>query len=114
MRPLELQVGDHVQLRISPIEGVIRFGVRDKLNPGYIRSFQILEKVRDLAYCLSPQLSLTRVYDVFHVSYLKQAHDSVLPSLKLSHKAFHNNLIVEPICIFDSLFSGMGNMYFKF
>jgi hypothetical protein len=29
-RPLEFEVGDHVYLRVSPIEGVKRFGVKGK------------------------------------------------------------------------------------
>ena len=32
-RSLEFQVGDHVFLRVTPTKGIIRFGVRGKLNP---------------------------------------------------------------------------------
>ncbi|GJW00917.1 putative reverse transcriptase domain-containing protein [Tanacetum coccineum] len=42
-KPLKLQVGDHVMLKVSPRKGVIRFGKRGKLNPRYIRPFKILE-----------------------------------------------------------------------
>ncbi|GJT23820.1 putative reverse transcriptase domain-containing protein [Tanacetum coccineum] len=32
-KPLELQVGDRVMLKVSPCKGVIRFGKRGKINP---------------------------------------------------------------------------------
>jgi hypothetical protein len=43
-RPLEFKVGDHVYLRVSPMKGVKRFGVKGKLAPHYIGPFPILEK----------------------------------------------------------------------
>jgi hypothetical protein len=41
-RPLQFEVGDHVYLKVSPIKGVKRFGVKGKLSPRYIRPFPIL------------------------------------------------------------------------
>ena len=32
-KPLEFEVGDHVFLKVSPTKGVVRFGVKGKLNP---------------------------------------------------------------------------------
>jgi hypothetical protein len=43
-RPLEFEVGNHVYLRVSPMKGVKRFGVKGKLAPRYIGPFPILEK----------------------------------------------------------------------
>jgi hypothetical protein len=43
-RPLEFKVGDHVYLRVSPMKGVKRFGMKGKLSPRYIEHFPILEK----------------------------------------------------------------------
>ncbi|GKA58666.1 putative reverse transcriptase domain-containing protein [Tanacetum coccineum] len=45
-KPLEIQVGDHVMLKVSPRKGVIRFGKQGKLNP---RTFHI----SNLNKCLS-------------------------------------------------------------
>nr|GEX50092.1 putative reverse transcriptase domain-containing protein [Tanacetum cinerariifolium] len=39
-KPLEFQVGDRVVLKVSPWEGVARFGKRGKLNPRYIGPFK--------------------------------------------------------------------------
>jgi hypothetical protein len=41
-RPLEFKVGNHVYLRVSPMKGVKRFGVKGKLEPRYIGPFPIL------------------------------------------------------------------------
>jgi hypothetical protein len=43
-RPLEFEVGDHVYLRVSPMKGLKRFGMKGKLAPRYIRPFPILDK----------------------------------------------------------------------
>jgi hypothetical protein len=71
-RPLEFEVGNHVYLRVSPMKGVKRFGVKGKLAPHYIRPFPILEKCGTVAYKLDLPPSLTGVHDIFHVSQLKK------------------------------------------
>jgi hypothetical protein len=43
-RPLEFDVGNHVYLKVSPMKGVKRFGVKGKLAPRYIGPFPIPEK----------------------------------------------------------------------
>jgi hypothetical protein len=69
---LEFKVGDHVYLRVSPMRGVKRFGVKGKLSPRYIGLFPILEKCGSVAYKLDLPPSLARVHDIFHVSQLKK------------------------------------------
>ena len=49
-RPLAFQIGDHVYLRVSPMKGVQRFGVRGKLAPCYVGPFPIIEQCRPVAY----------------------------------------------------------------
>jgi hypothetical protein len=84
-RPLEFEVGDHIYLRVSPMKGVKRFGVKGKLASRYIGPFPILEKCGTLAYKLDLPPSLAGVHDTFHVSQLKKclkAHvDVVLPKV---------------------------------
>jgi hypothetical protein len=70
-RPLEFEVGNHVYLRVSPMKGVKRFGVKGKLAPRYIRPFLILEKCGSVAYKIDLPPSLAGVHDIFHVSQLK-------------------------------------------
>ena len=52
-QPLEFEVGDHVFLKVMPKRGVVRFGKRGKLSPRFIGSFEILERVRTIAYQLA-------------------------------------------------------------
>ncbi|CAA0817652.1 Unknown protein, partial [Striga hermonthica] len=65
-------VGDHVFLKVSPMGGVIGFGKKGKLRPRYIRPFEILDRVGDLAYRLALPPDLSGVHDVFHVSMLQR------------------------------------------
>ena len=55
-----------------PKRGVIRFEKWGKLSPRYIGPFEILERVSTVAYRLALPLSLSGVYEVFHVSMLRK------------------------------------------
>jgi hypothetical protein len=72
-QPLEFEVGDHVYLKVSPMKGVKRFGMKGNLTPHYIRSFPILEKFGTVAYKLELPPSLAGVHDIFHVSQLERS-----------------------------------------
>jgi hypothetical protein len=65
-------VGDFVYLKVAPIKGIKRFGVKGKLAPRYIGSYQIQARRGEVAYQLSLPESLSAVHDVFHVSQLKK------------------------------------------
>ncbi|XP_057471062.1 uncharacterized protein LOC130759863 [Actinidia eriantha] len=71
-RPLSFDVGDHVFLKISPRRGLTRFGHGGKLSPCYIGLFDIIEKIREVAYRLALPPRLSGIHDVFHVSMLKK------------------------------------------
>ena len=59
-------------LKISPTRRVIRLGVSEKLSPRYICPFEILERVREVAYILALPPSLEGVHIVFYVSQLRR------------------------------------------
>jgi hypothetical protein len=65
--PLEFEVGVHVYLRVSPMKGVRRFGIKGKLAPRYVGSYPILEKFGSLAYQVELPSSLAGMHNVFHV-----------------------------------------------
>jgi hypothetical protein len=71
-RTSEFEVGDHVYLRVSPMKGVCRFGIKGKLAPRYIGLYPILEKYGPLAYRVELPSRLIGVHNVFHVSKLKR------------------------------------------
>jgi hypothetical protein len=52
-RELSFKVRDFVYLKVSPIRGVRRFGVKGKLAPRYVGPYQILAKRGEVAYQLS-------------------------------------------------------------
>jgi hypothetical protein len=47
---LSFEVGDYVYLKVSPIRGIKRFGVKGKLAPRYIRLYQIQARRGEVAY----------------------------------------------------------------
>ncbi|WVZ75876.1 LOW QUALITY PROTEIN: hypothetical protein U9M48_023897 [Paspalum notatum var. saurae] len=71
-RPLAFEGGDHVYLRVSPMKGVHRFGVKGKLAPRYVGPFKVTERCGSVAYRLELPPHLAAVHDVFHVSQLKK------------------------------------------
>jgi hypothetical protein len=71
-RELSFEVGDYVYLKVSPIKGTKRFGVKGKLAPRYIVPYQIHARRGEVAYQLSLPENLSAVHDVFHVSQLKK------------------------------------------
>jgi hypothetical protein len=62
-QPLYFLVGDYVYLKVSPMKGVSRFGVKGKLAPRYIGP---------VAYRLQLPETLYAVHNVFHMSQLKK------------------------------------------
>ncbi|GJT31781.1 hypothetical protein Tco_0922200, partial [Tanacetum coccineum] len=102
-KPLEFQVGDRVMLKVSPRNGVIRFGKRGKLNPWYIGPFKILKRIGPMAYKLELPEELSNVHNTFHISNLKKClsdESLVIPmkELRLDDKL---NFVEEPVEIMD-------------
>jgi hypothetical protein len=50
----------HLYLRVSPMKGMERFGVKEKLAPRYIGPFHILKKCGTVIYKLEIPLLLAR------------------------------------------------------
>jgi hypothetical protein len=84
-RPLQFDVGDHVYLKVSPMNGIKRFGVKGKISPHYIEPFSILEKCGLVVDKLELPPSLVGVHDIFHISQLnkclKAPVDVILPEV---------------------------------
>ena len=70
-KSLQFEVGDHVYLRVSPTKGVQRFGLKGKLVPCYIGTFEILEICGPVAYRIPLPSRLAAVHDVLNNKTLK-------------------------------------------
>ena len=62
------EIGDRAYLRVSPLRGVKRFGVKGKLAPRFVGPYRILEHMGEVAYKLELPEGLSGVHDVFHIS----------------------------------------------
>ena len=51
-RSIEFEVGDYEYLKVSPMKGVQRFGVKRKLAPRYVGQYKIIEQSGRVAYKL--------------------------------------------------------------
>jgi hypothetical protein len=71
-RDLSFEIRDFVYLKVSPMRGTRRFGVKGKLAPRYVGPFKIIDCKGDVAYQLKLPPQLSEVHDVFHVSRLKK------------------------------------------
>jgi len=71
-RLLEFEVGDFVYLKVSPMKGVNRFGVKRKLAPRYVGPYRIIEKSGKVAYKVQLPREMRAIFPVFHVSQLKK------------------------------------------
>ena len=67
-RPLTFEVGDYVYLKVSPMKGVQRFGVKRKLAPRYVGPYQTIERKGNVAYKLQLPLEMSTILNVFYVS----------------------------------------------
>ena len=71
-RDLAFEKGDLVYLKVSPLRGTKRFGIKGKLAPRYIGPFEITGRRGEVAYELELPSKLADVHNVFHVSQLKK------------------------------------------
>nr|GEZ84329.1 hypothetical protein [Tanacetum cinerariifolium]GFA53327.1 hypothetical protein [Tanacetum cinerariifolium] len=71
-RPIEFNVGNFVMLKVSPWKGVLRFKIKGKLSPRFIRPFKFLKRVGEVAYVLELPKEIRDIHNTFHVSYLRK------------------------------------------
>ena len=61
-----------VFLKVSQWKKVLRFGRKGKLSPRFIGPYEVIERVRPVAYRLALPSELKRIHNVFHVSMLRR------------------------------------------
>ena len=98
----ELQVGEHVFVKVKPIKSSFKLGSCAKLAPMYCGPFEILGRVGPVAYQLALPHNL-RIHNVFHISILKKyVHDAThvinWNVIQVEHEGYFH---MEPECILD-------------
>ncbi|XP_027109339.1 uncharacterized protein LOC113759971 [Coffea eugenioides] len=73
-KDLEFAVGDQVFLKITPLKMSLMTGKGKKLQPRFVGSYKILQRVGNVAYKLELPPNLSWIHNVFHVSMLKKYH----------------------------------------
>ncbi|KAK1632274.1 hypothetical protein QYE76_006589 [Lolium multiflorum] len=68
----DLEIGDFVYLKVSPLKGMQRFQLKGKLAPRYIGPFQVLSRRGEVSYQLELPEEMSAVHDVFHISLLRK------------------------------------------
>ena len=98
---IEYEVGEKLFLKISPWEGVLRFGKRDKLSPRFIGPYEIIERVGPVAYRLALPSNLFKIHDIFHLSILRRYRSDPSHILQEQPMKLKENLSYEeePIAI---------------
>ena len=71
-KPMEFEVGDYVYLKVSPMKGMKRFGVKRNLAPRYVGPYPIIEKSGRVAYKIELPYEMRAIFNIFHVSQLKK------------------------------------------
>ena len=71
-REMSFEIGEKAYLKVSPLRGVRRFGIKGKLAPRYVGPFTVLAKRGELSYQLELPANFPNVHDVFHVSQLRR------------------------------------------
>ena len=102
-REMEYQPGEYAYLRVTPMRGTHRFGIKGKLALRYVGPFCILSRSGPVSYRLELPPNLFQVHDVFHMSQLRRCfkdpirevdHDMIELQQDLSYQE-------HPSCILD-------------
>nr|CAD1818592.1 unnamed protein product [Ananas comosus var. bracteatus] len=94
-KDLEFAVGDRVFLKVSPMKGVKRFGLRGKLSPRYVGPYEVLERIGPVAYRLALPPKLAGVHNVFHVSNLRKYFRNSSHVLEYEPVELHEDVTYE-------------------
>ena len=115
-KPIEFEVGDHVYLKVSPMKGVQRFGVKRKLAPRYVGPYPIIEKSGNVAYKIELPYEMRAIFNVFHVSQLKKCLRVPEERVSLQDVKLRSDLSYEerPVRVIDTRERVTRNRVVKF
>ncbi len=82
-------------IKVSPINGVMRFGKKGKVAPKYNGPFPIVARVGNVAYKLELHPELGHIPDTFHVNMLKRYLSNPKQAIPASDISVTLNLFYE-------------------
>ena len=102
-RDLEFHVVYWVYLKILPMKGVMRFGIKGRLSPCHVAPYEIFKKVGEVVYDLKLTIEFASVHSVFNMSILKKCIGDTMSILQLEDIGVNENLSYEdvPVKIMD-------------
>ncbi|XP_069147031.1 uncharacterized protein [Solanum lycopersicum] len=100
VRDLEFMVGERVLLKVSPMNGVMRFGKNGKLSPRYIVPYEIVERIGEVAYQLALPPCLSGIHPVFHISMIKKYHMGGTHVIQWDSVLLDHNLTFEEVTVY--------------
>src|SRR3954464_2925942 len=103
-RPESSELVEKAYLRVTPLKGTHRLGIKGKLAPRYIGPFRILAKRGEFAYQLELPPHLSQVHDVFHVSQLRRCFKDPIREVDHDTLDLQDNLSYReyPVRVLDS------------
>ncbi|WMV24889.1 hypothetical protein MTR67_018274 [Solanum verrucosum] len=79
------------------MNGIMRFGKKGKLNPRYISSYRISNRIGNISYELELPSELAVVHPVFHISMLKNCMEYPSLIIPIENIGIKDNLSYEKI-----------------
>jgi len=98
-KSLEFQEGDHMFLRATLLMGVSRDLKSNKFTPRFIGPYQIIKRVREVAYQVDLPSSLSNLHSIFHVIELRKYVPDPSHIIQKDEVQVRDNLTVEALSL---------------
>lgn len=92
---ISFEDGNKVFLKVSHWKKIIRFSQKGNLSPRFLGPYEVLKKVRPVAYRLALPPKLSKIHNVFQVSMLRRYR------LNTDHVVKIEELEVKPILSYE-------------
>ena len=107
-RDLKFEAGDHVFLKVSHLNSIMRFGRKENICPRFVGLFKILEKVDTLVYIGALPPSLSKIHNEFHVSNLRKhvfdpSHIMELEPIQISEDLAYEEVPIQIVDMMDKV-----------
>ena len=94
-REREYEVGDHMFIKVTPMKGQTRFGVKGKLAPRYVGPYEALKKINPVSYRVALPPVMEHMHNVFHVSMLREYLRDPLHVIEPTHGLLKDDYTYE-------------------